>query len=96
MSGYAVTPGSLQTLVDIAKEASNNVIKELRALEGDLLRTLSTWEGEAQKQYHIQQTKWNSAAEAMPKTLDVAANAAQNIHDVYVGTEKGNLNALGG
>ncbi|GAA2805084.1 WXG100 family type VII secretion target [Crossiella cryophila] len=96
MSGYGVTPANLQQLVDIAKEAANNVTRELHTLEADLQATLKTWTGQAQSQYDIQQKKWNTAAQAMPRTLDVASGAAQSIHDVYVRTEQSNVNALGG
>jgi WXG100 family type VII secretion target len=66
------------------------VADELQDLNGDLIKLLGEWIGDANNQYGQTMSKWNTAADDMSNTLKALGLTIRDVHSNYSEAERHN------
>lgn len=94
-SPIVVTFATIQEAAAQIRTINGDIKTRLDDLKSQVAAVANTWEGQAQTDYMVRQTKWNEAQTALCALLEQIAAALTQTADIYQQTESHNAKMWG-
>jgi early secretory antigenic target protein ESAT-6 len=91
MSETSVSFAAMGAAADAIRATFGQLQSHLEDLNSQLAPMVGSWNGAAKDAYHVQQTKWNNASNAMAQILNNLGTGVAVSNEGYQAAENNNL-----